>query len=109
MLLGPGKASEMRRFGLFRETSIPVVFLSVGGKRLLFWQVINPFSEYQWISQPYPSYNMPRVPTAEWCLQPEARFFMDVSRFFLKCCFMVFYCFYVDRLPMMLDLTGLLL
>ena len=24
-------------------------------------KVINPFSEYQWISQPYPSYNMPRV------------------------------------------------
>mmetsp|Transcript_55197 Transcript_55197/g.87659 ORF Transcript_55197/g.87659 Transcript_55197/m.87659 type:complete len:225 (-) Transcript_55197:68-742(-) len=24
-------------------------------------KVINPFSEYQWTSQPYPSYNMPRV------------------------------------------------
>ena len=24
-------------------------------------QVINPFAEYQWISQPYPEYNMPKV------------------------------------------------
>lgn len=85
MLLGPGKASEMRRFGLFRETSIPVVFLSVGGKRLLFWQVINPFSEYQWISQPYPSYNMPRVPTAEWCFAARSKVFLWMFQgFFLN-------------------------
>ena len=33
----------------------------INGKERGEKQVINPFAEYQWISQPYPEYNMPKV------------------------------------------------
>ena len=79
MLPGPGKASEMRRSRVV--TPVNSAHLRVSEKkkaerdcvvqkqtvycsdmfRLLSDKVINPFSEYQWTSDPYPSYNMPRV------------------------------------------------